>query len=432
MNATEVLRVELSGVVVGHLSHDATERSRFEVSEDYIDLGPDRPILSLSMARPGNEAQTIALLRDGRHRSSHVKAPPFFSNLLPEGALRMRIAHQLKVHEDRECLLLAALGNDLPGAVRLLPSHRDGRHPVRADGIPPEAAKSAKQEDAPSFADSQPDLRFSLGGMQLKFSMLRAGDRYSLQTGGQLGDHIVKPPSMDFPGLPRVEAATMETARAVGIEVPEVHLLPASRLIGLPSLPAHLADEPFYAIRRFDRQEGARIHIEDFAQVFNLRPSQKYNRVNYDMIGATLLRHAGGLDDLMEMCRRLVLNALIGNGDAHIKNWSLIYQNPCQPRLAPAYDLVSTVAYSSRDTTMALNMNGIRAFSAIGLDTFDKLFRRIGISDHARASLLDEASRTARNVIDVWADLFQLHQVPAQLVDRIGAHMKTVPLARAR
>jgi len=65
------------------------------------------------------------------------------------------------------------------------------------------------------------------------------------------------------------------------------------------------------------------------------------------MMAKTLLRYGGGLADLREMNRRLVLNVLLGNGDAHIKNWSIIYDNPTHPRLAPAYDLVFTVATPS-------------------------------------------------------------------------------------
>jgi hypothetical protein len=73
------------------------------------------------------------------------------------------------------------------------------------------------------------------------------------------------------------------------------------------------------------------------------------------MIALTLLRYAGGLPDVKEMLRRLALNVLLGNGDAHIKNWSLLYENPARPRLSPAYDLVPTVAYAA-DETMALGM----------------------------------------------------------------------------
>ncbi|MDO5102539.1 MAG: HipA domain-containing protein [Lautropia sp.] len=484
MKQPQQLAVQLAGQLVGYLSHDANERTRFDISEAYIDLGPSRPVLSLSMVRPGNEAHTLALLRDERHRSAHVKAPPFFSNLLPEGALRARIARQLKVHEDREFLLLAALGHDLPGAIELLPADRlseqsaphtdttapsaihgsaasrthapypDHDHALAASAAPEASASMLSDQTAKKSGETKsaqatltspttttdaplsltmtddPALRFSLGGMQLKFSMLRQGQRYTLHTAGALGDYIVKPPSVDFPALPRVEAAMIATARAVGIEVPEVFLVSADKIDGLPALPSYLADEPFYAIRRFDRHQGERVHIEDFAQVFNLRPSQKYNRANHDMIAATLLRHAGGIKDLEEMSRRLVLNVLLGNGDAHLKNWSLIYDDPQRPRLAPAYDLVSTVAYSQQDTTMALNLSGVRAFANITLDTFARLFTRIGLSDHSQASLLETVRITARQVNDAWQDVFLKTDVPTPLIQRIETHIKAMPLAR--
>jgi serine/threonine-protein kinase HipA len=419
MNTVQSLEVRLGDLRVGYLTHYADEKTVFVVSDDFLDLGPARPMLSLSMARPGDEAQTLALLRDGRHKSASVKAPPFFSNLLPEGGLRARIAQRLKVHEDREFFLLTALGHDLPGAVVLAPV--DTPAPLRLRrGLPASPA-----------ADELAELKFSLGGMQMKFSMLRQGERYTLNTGGRLGNYIVKPPSSDFEALPRIEAATMETARAVGIDVPEVALLPPERIDGLPDMSGYRPGEPFYAIRRFDRPaDGSRRHVEDFAQVFNLRATQKYGQVNYDMIARTLLRYAGGLADLKEMTRRLALNVLLGNGDAHIKNWSLIYDDPRRPRLAPAYDLVATVAYTTHDTSIALNMAGIKRFDMIGLDTFSALFTRIGLRDQVREDLLEETRATARKVSATWQAAFAAAQAPEHLTRRIEAHLLASKLNR--
>ncbi len=187
--------------------------------------------------------------------------------------------------------------------------------------------------------------------------------------------------------------------------------------------------EPFYAIRRFDRPDGGRTHVEDFAQVFNLRPHEKYGRVNYDMIALTLLRYAGGLSDMKEMARRLVLNVLMGNGDAHIKNWSLIYDNPTQPRLAPAYDLVSTVAYTAHDTTTALNMAGVKRFDAITFDTFAALFARIGLYDQVRDDVMEEVRATAHRVQAAWQARFAAAGVPDHLALKVQAHMTASPLS---
>ena len=433
----------LADTLVGYLTPYPDERTVFSVSEEYLDTGPARPILSLAWTHPDDEAQTRRLLLDPRHKSASIKAPPFFSNLLPEGGMRARIAQQLKVHEDREFLLLEALGHDLPGAVILRPvdapppGHQN--HATQA-GAPPINADTA-DDGAPQTAEPA-HLKFSLGGMQLKFSMLRQGERYTLNTGGRLGNYIIKPPSRDFPGLPQVEAAAMATARAVGIDVPETLLLHPDQLEGLSNILGHLPEEPFYAIRRFDRNDAARasndsteplalkerIHVEDFAQIFSLRTSQKYNRINYDMMAMTLLQYAGGVDDLKEMTRRLVLNVLLGNGDAHIKNWSLIYRTPNKPRLAPAYDLVSTVAWTQHDLTIALNMAGTKRFDAIGLDTFNAFFQRLRLPGQAREELLAEVRTTTRRILEVWGKHYEDHGVPTGLMRRVEAHMQSSPL----
>lgn len=442
MNAPRTLGVWLADTLVGYLTHYPDERTVFSVSEEYLDAGPARPILSLAWTHPDDEAQTRRLLLDPRHKSASIKAPPFFSNLLPEGGMRARIAQQLKVHEDREFLLLEALGHDLPGAVILRPvdapppGHQNHATQV---GAPPITADTA-DDGAPQTAEPA-HLKFSLGGMQLKFSMLRQGERYTLNTGGRLGNYIIKPPSHDFPGLPQVEAA-MATARAVGIDVPETLLLHPDQLEGLSNILGHLPEEPFYAIRRFDRNDTTRpsndstepltpkerIHVEDFAQVFSLRTSQKYNRVNYDMMAMTLLQYAGGVDDLKEMTRRLTLNVLLGNGDAHTKNWSLIYRTPNKPRLAPAYDLVSTVAWTQHDQTIALNMAGTKRFDAIGLDTFNAFFQRLRLPGQVREELLAEVRTTTRRILEVWGKHYEDHGVPIGLMRRMEAHMRGCPL----
>ncbi|GHT90249.1 phosphatidylinositol kinase [Betaproteobacteria bacterium] len=424
MSSVQSLEIRLGEVRVGYLTHYPDEKTIFSVDEAYIGMGSTRPVLSLSLSRPGDEASTEALLRDERHKFASVKAPPFFSNLLPEGGLRTRIAQSLKVHEEREFLLLAALGADLPGAVTLNP------------GDTPEHLRFRRGASGAAAVDEAAPLKFSLGGMQMKFSMLRQGERYTLNMGTQLGNYIVKPPSRDFAALPRVEAATMETARAVGIEVPEALLLPPEHIDALPDMGAYPQGEAFYAIRRFDRSEhmegskGGRIHTEDFAQVFNLRPSQKYGRVNYEMIAQTLLRYAGGLSDLKEMARRLAFNVLIGNGDAHIKNWSLIYDTPTRPRLAPAYDLVSTVAYTTHDTSIALNMAGVKRFDAITLDTFATLFARIGLHERIQKDMMEEVRVTVQRVKGAWENSFVAAGVPDDLIRKVEAHIRGIALGR--
>jgi len=418
MNTISTLAVRLDDLLVGYLTHYPDEKTIFVVDESYIEYGARRPILSLSMARPGEDDLTQALLRDDRFKAASVKAPPYFSNLLPEGDLRARIAQRLKVHEDREFSLLSALGGDLPGAVILEPADT------------PDKLRHRRGIVIATAPESLGELKFSIGGMQMKFSMLRQGERYTLPGDGQLGNYIVKPPSNDFEALPMVEMATMETARASGMDVPETLLLPPDKFQDLPNMSFFRKNEPFYAIRRFDRPEGGRRHTEDFAQVFNLRTSEKYNHANYEMIGRTLFQYAGGFEDLKEMARRLMLNVLIGNGDAHIKNWSLIYDDPLRPRLSPAYDLVSTVAYTTHDTSIALNMGRAKNFHSITLETFDAFLTRVGTQDLIREDIMEVARNTGKKILETWGSQFSKFGVPDHLIQKVEEHQGKLRLKK--
>jgi len=210
--------------------------------------------------------------------------------------------------------------------------------------------------------------------------------------------------------------------------VPEVMLVSPDQVEGLTMLgTARHGDH--YAIRRFDRlPDGGRVHTEDFAQVLNLRVNQKYDHANYEMIAKTLLRYGGGLEDVREMARRLVLNVLMGNGDAHIKNWSLIYDNPQRPRLSKAYDLVATVAYTKNDQSAALNMGGVKRFHDITLTDFDRFLKAIDLSDFHRESIMSSVRETAIKVLDSWAAVFERYGVPGRIIDKVAQHQKTLPL----
>ena len=118
----------------------------------------------------------------------------------------------------------------------------------------------------------------------------------------------------------------------------------------------------------------------------------------------------------------------LGNGDAHIKHWSLIYRTPNKPRLAPAYDQVSTVAWTQHDQTIALNMAGTKRFDAIELNTFNAFFQRLGLAGQVWEKLLAEVHTTTRRVLDVWRGLYEGNGVPAGLMQRVETHIQGCPL----
>ncbi len=107
--------------------------------------------------------------------------------------------------------------------------------------------------------------------------------RTSIPAGGVGGDWIVKLPAQNFAQVPENEWAMLHLAKEVGISVPETDLVPLEKIAGLPEL-GFLSGNLALAIKRFDRNEKQRIHIEDFAQVYNVFPNDKYNKVSYDNI----------------------------------------------------------------------------------------------------------------------------------------------------
>jgi serine/threonine-protein kinase HipA len=365
---------------VGQL-HQRGDYTWFEFDGFYRE-NPDRGVLGLWFED--------RLLK--RH-TSHLRVHPWFSNLLLEGRLREWIADGRGVSADREMELLAQVGHDLPGAVRVLPE----------DTVPDDTpVDEAVPADARGLTANE--WRFSLAGVQLKYSMLRQGDRLTLPAFGVGGDWIVKLPDRLHTEVPRNEFAMMRLAAAAGIDVPDIRLVHRDELPDLPAS-AWPEREPWaFAVRRFDRADDrSLIHIEDLAQVRGFYPDDKYNGT-YETVAALIYRRRD-LSALREFARRLVFTILITNGDAHLKNWSLIYRNPRIPTLAPAYDLVSTGMYrdSGDPETLGLKLHNTRRFDQITLDSFTRLERKVGA---VGAGLADIAADVVERAVHAWPEVY--------------------------
>ena len=297
------LVVYLHGRRIGVVTRLAGDRHIFAFEEDYVD-DPGRPTLSLAFKSA--TGGLVTEIRDYR-----VRVPPFFSNLLPEGHLRTYLAARIGVRPEREFFLLHALGADLPGAVTV--TSMDVEAPARNDRRSPEASDD-RSARAP--------LRFSLAGVQLKFSaIMEATGGLTVPADGIGGSWIVKLPSARFAAVPQNEFVTMELARGIGIPVPRTRLVPVHEIAGLPDDVATVDDQAL-AVERFDRDPGgSRIHMEDFAQVFGLYPERKYGRRSCANIASVLSAEAG-TEAVEDFVRRLVFSVLVGNADMHLKNWS--------------------------------------------------------------------------------------------------------------
>ena len=258
---TAILEIFLKDTLIGTLTllPDGGTIFAFDVA---YERNPNRPVLSQSFYT----ADRTLLGSSRPTRGGHT--PPFFSNLLPEGHLRKYLAERGGVKQSQEFHLLHLLGEDLPGAVTAKPG-KDSSHSLGKTGDVPEKRQRS---------DEQP-FRFSLAGVQLKFSALMEQDGgLTIPASGAGGNWIVKLPSPTHDHVPENECAMMHMAAAIGIPTPETKLIPLKSIAGLPDF-GKLRGTKALAVRRFDRSHAdQRIHIEDFAQVYNVPPRQKIRR----------------------------------------------------------------------------------------------------------------------------------------------------------
>lgn len=403
---TRLLRIALNELPIGTLTRLPSGGTFFAFDESYLKAdAADRPVLSQSFFRPSG-----GLIPESRATSG--KLPPFFSNLLPEGTLRAYLARRGGIKPGNAFGLLELLGQDLSGAVRVIP----------LNGPTPDVVADADAEAEPLHP-----LRFSLAGVQLKFSAI-AGQHggLTIPANGVGGNWIVKLPAQNYAHVPENEYAMMDLAGRIGIPVPDIRLVNLANIGNLPEM-GLLAGTRALAVRRFDRApKGKRLHIEDFAQVYDIPPEKKYEGVSMDSL-ASMVWALTGEAGLIDFIRRITFILLIGNGDMHLKNWSLIYRDGTTPTLAPAYDLPSTVPYLPQDK-LALKLAGSRDMRAIGTDHFRKLARKAGVPERLVLKTVREtvdATRTA------WAEHGQHYDLPAEIKTCIEKHMKGTSLGKA-
>jgi serine/threonine-protein kinase HipA len=411
--AHATLLVSVSGVVVGELTRDRAGLVRFAPRAEWEQQG-QRPRLGLTF------------LRDPRPRTAGTGLPPWFENLLPEAgsALRARLAGAHGLREANGFGLLQVLGRDLPGAVEL----SGGEH-AEPDPEPSVAVAESLEGDVPLS-----QLRFSLAGMQLKFSMSMLNDHLTLRTRAEGEAWIVKLPGIRYPELPRVESATMSWARNAGFDVPPQLVTPTEALHGIPA--GWLEDAPeAYAVRRFDRRaDGSKVHLEDMCQALDLLPVHKYGssggqRVSHDGLLKFVVDVAGE-EDGRELARRVGFVIASGNDDAHLKNWSWLWGHADRPRLSPCYDLVSTVSWAERHgwgrsggPELALALGGERRFARMNSFVLDAHGSRSGCRWAA-----EEVMAGIERARDAWAA--SEGAMPELMRAALVEHWERVPLLR--
>lgn len=398
-------RVLLGDVVVGELRPDtASGQAILEFDASYA-ASASRPVLGRWF-----EDQLIEPPRTFRG----APLPNYFRNLLPEGALRKIVERRLGASAIPEYAMLLRLGGNLPGAVRVISDELD-LHPLEA-----------RERQQRTVNDP---FRFALTGMQPKLALSEVDDRLTMLVEGASGHWIAKFGSPAYQRLVDNELAMLDWAQRCGLDVPEHRVVRASEIEDIPA--DFDGDQDVLIVRRFDREGDRRIHQEDFAQVFDIPPEERYawevlelGWSHYGSIGAVICALCGE-DDFRRYMRRLAFMVLSGNADAHLKNWSLIYPDGVSARLAPVYDVVSTVVYSlpthaalrwwePLEPTLEPPMQLVDV-------TLDDLLAVASLSPADTSRVMDDLEAFVREARHAWPDIAAA--APPVVRDRVTAHL---------
>lgn len=380
------MHVTMESTLIGTLVRSGGSGMVFAYDSRYLE-SPDSRAISLSLP-----------LQPGTFPPETSRA--WFANLLPEGDVRLQVARRLGVSERNEFALLAGIGGECAGALRLVPA---GDPDLETDGLEPlpwerlETLLATEPRPALLALMLQDlELRLSLAGAQDKLPVHLEGDTLSLPRGRTASTHLLKAPSPSFPDLVQNEFFCMRLARAVGLEAAPVRIAPTST--------------PLLLVERYDRRIGpagqvVRLHQEDVCQALGLPPETKYENEGGPSLAQVfdLLPRASArpLPDRRELLRWVLFNNLIGNADTHAKNLSLVMGTPAveaPPRLAPFYDLVSTAAYEALSPRIAQKIGGEYRPRFIIRRHWDRFSEEIGVKPpylHRLGCQLCETIRTA-------------------------------------
>lgn len=394
-------QIFLDRLLVGSLIEDERGFVECRLSSEYRAM-PSRPVLG----------QWFEDHLESPQRSERAgELPSFFANLIPEGDLRLMLEERLGIRPGDDLGLLCAVGNDLPGAVV-----------VQAyEGTPPDHVKE------PLLETEDAGLRFSLAGVQLKFSLVKHSGRFAMPGRDGRGDWIAKISMEAYTELCANEWVTMEWARMLGFDVPATELRTLQDLIDVP----YDADPAtaVFIIQRFDRGPGGqRIHQEDFQQIVGRQPRGKYRDATYELLALLTIKIVGE-KAWPEMLRRLAFMVASGNDDAHLKNWSLLYTDGgVRARLSPLYDQVFTAQWQDFSKTLALKLGGTKDFGAIDLARFRELAKRVGqrpqVAEHIVEAMVEAAA-------EAWGNLRTNPVVTDGYREALRRHWLKVPLLRA-
>lgn len=361
----EQIVVRWSDRIVGELSLDRNGAMHFAYGADWLD---DADAVPISVSLP-KQTEVFA----------DRECKPFFDGLLPEEWQRVAAARAVGVSSGNPFRLLAALGGDVAGALTFTP--------LRIEPLPQGAVEYNKPLNDSELAGvidrfaKAPMLagegvsRYSLAGAQSKLPVVLVDGQIALAAPGQATTHIIKPEPVRFPGLAANEAFCLTLARGVGLKTAAADW-------------RSVAGRPFLLVERYDRviesPATLRLHQEDFAQALGVVSARKYasdgGPVFRDCFALIRRAATDPENELLKLVDAALFNLIIGNADAHAKNFSLLCKPDGDVVLAPLYDLVATGMWPELSPRMAMKYGRAKTLEEMSRGSFERFAEDAGVT----------------------------------------------------
>ena len=401
-------------IPVGTITGETAANACFRYLDEYRDSGGAPISINLPLQEDAFTAE---------------QTTSYFEGLLPEGFTRRTVAQWMHVDEGDYLSILHGLGRECLGAVCIT----DDNDSVSAsyERITEAEVRELAAEGATKSAELVTKSHLSLTGASGKVGLYfdnRTGTWY-LPHGTAPSTHIVKQSHVRLEAIVTNERLSMMTAARCGLDTPE------SFMINIGKGGDH---EVLFATQRYDRlfEQGSkvidglpkpyRLHQEDFAQAMGIPAAAKYERVPRGYLKGMfeILRKysANPIADQLKLWDTVVFDYLIGNTDAHIKNFSLLYGKGLQQiRLAPAYDIVSTVIYEQSTRDMAFRIGDALSLDDLTGNSFRQAAREVGLGESMAMRRFDVMVKRFRSALHASAEKLQSAGYPkaAEIEDRI-------------
>jgi serine/threonine-protein kinase HipA len=368
----KTLDVYLHSEFVGHLTQDNGGQMIFQYAESWLERPGAAPL-----------SQSLPLRKE---RFSRNECRGYFGGILPEESKREIIARNLGISARNDYAMLEQIGGECAGAVTFVPTGEplpESKYHYRALSSEELAAVLRELPKRPLLAGEE-GIRLSLAGAQDKVAVRVDGDEISLPLGGAPSTHILKPGGDRFEGMVANESLCMKLAAAIGIPTAKVE---ARTVEGME----YLLVERYDRIYRADSgQEPVleRLHQEDFCQALGIVSEMKYQKEGGPSLKQcfALLREVSSTPviDLSRLLDEVIFNYLVGNNDAHGKNFSLLYRgigtDDMQVSLSPLYDSLSTVYYPEVSRSMAMKLGGQYSSEKVMPPNFEQFAEEAGLA----------------------------------------------------